>query len=274
MARWRDFEIESVRYLNQKYGREDVCFKDVGGSNSNAPDINVILNSDHVFNMECKLSPSQAGQFVVLIEQDKFIYSPRNIYPENIYSKQIIEYLNENFSSFENVGQSSLDIQCDTYVLSKWVENHYLQKDSRFIITSNVTKGFKAIIQTEEINRYFQVSACLRRKKSGSRNLPKKDFQIAKELVTEHLESMECEVVNYFKEGKKTYLEVNTTNDLQKENCYFGGNFYLSEEIPREKYSVKKLSTTNNANVIFSLIYCGKEENYTAKHFLKAIGHY
>jgi len=255
MKDWKKFEKEAVNYLNQRYNSTDLKFKNCGGSNSKMPDIKVYRNDNHIFNVEAKLSPSQSGQFVVKIKDDKFIFSSNNVFEKNEYSGKIIKYLNENFEFYSRVKQSSIEIDCPINSLENWIINHYKAKNSEFIITSNEVKSFKAIIPIEEIPKYFNVSANLRRKRSGTRHLPKSQRTEIRELLEDYLADLGVFIDEFKEEGKKTSIIINRS--LNKEEQYFGvDNFYLSPDKDMDnKYFIKKRSMTNNINVIFSLEY-------------------
>lgn len=266
MKKWEVFEDESIDFLKKKFSEKNVTFKNVGKRNSNKPDIKVYFKNSLIFNIEAKFSPSQAGQFVVLIENNEFIYSPRNKFRNNEFSKEILKYINSNFDKFRDTQQTSIEIECNAEILANWVKDHYIEKNSLFIITSDCLGGYKAVVPIEEINKYFTITACARRKKSGTRHLPLKDYSITEEVINATL--LDNESYEYYREGKKTYLELNCDEDLNKEDCYIGENLFLSKE-SEQKYAVKRLNTTNNINVVFSMEYTGKKETFIDKSFFE-----
>lgn len=261
MKDWKKFEKEATSYLNERYNSSSLKFENYGGSNSNKADIKVYKNDNHIFNVEAKLSPSQSGQFVVKIKDDKFVFSSKNVSAKNEYSDKIVEYLNQNFELYNSVEQSSIEIDCPVKLLENWIIRHYKNKDSEFIITSNEVKGFKAIVPIEEVPEYFNVNANLRRKRSGIRHLPKSQREDIKELLEDYLADLDISISQFKPEGKKTSITI--SKSLSRDERYFGeDNFYLSpDRDENNKYFIKKRSMTNNINVIFSLEYVGSSEN-------------
>ncbi len=270
MENWQLFEQECCNYLNNALKDYPFNFKCNGGSDSTSSDIEVTKKNASVFSIEAKLSPSQSGQFVVLDNNNKFSYSPRNKFSGNIYSRQIIDYLNRNIDLYTNVQQSAINIKCPNGVLIGWIKEHYKAKGSKFIITSTSLGTNKVIVPLDQLGQYFVVSACLRRKKSGSRNIPKSDFMFAERLVQEHLRNMRCKVKEVKKIDNKLVVTLDSDTYLNKSKCYLDSDMYISEDrLNSNKYIIKKLSKTNNANVVFSLRYVGDSNSSSSLNILK-----
>lgn len=254
MKDWQLFEQECCTYLNSVLKDYPFTFKCSGGSNSNASDIEVMKNNKSVFSIEVKLSPAQSGQFVVLEDNNVFSYSPRNVFSHNTYSRQIVDHLNNKINLYTGVQQSAIDIDCPKYILTGWVKEHYRNKNSKFIITANSRSANKAIIPIEQLGTYFDVSACLRRKKSGSRNLPKSEYALAQKLLEDHFRKMGCKIKSFKREGSKYIVTLHSGAIINRYDRYLGNGLYISEHMSNS-FVVRKLSKTNNANVIFSLKY-------------------
>ncbi|NLL06938.1 MAG: hypothetical protein GX270_14405 [Clostridiaceae bacterium] len=58
-----------------------------------------------------------------------------------------------------------MNIKCPSSILFGWIKEHYKAKNSKYLITSTSLGKYKAIIQLDELEHWFTVSACLRRKK-------------------------------------------------------------------------------------------------------------
>lgn len=271
MEIWAKFEQEALDYLKSLFPKQDYRFELVGGSDSTKPDILVYKNNKTLFAIEAKYSPSQSGQFVVLQDnKGVFRYSERNQYQLNRYSMQIIDYINDNRDVYSNVSQSNIDILCEKNVLYNWVVHHYFEKNSRFVITANELKSYKAIIKTEEIKKYFQVNAGLRRKKSGSRHLPLYRREEAKQNVKDYFAKMGVRVAGFQEEDDKTVVFVQEKVRLETKDRYFGNNMYLSDYASGSSgssYFIKVLSETNNVNVIFNLEYTGPKSSIGVGYF-------
>lgn len=243
--RWQIFEQQSLKYLETKYPNN--VYKIIGGSNSTMGDIQVFNESHiHLYDIEIKLCPSQAGQFVICDEGTCFSYSKRNKHQQNIYSSSIISYINKNFERFQGVTQSSIPILVNEDILYNYLISHFKNKNCKYIIASNGLNSEIFHFPIEKIPEYLIVNAYLRRKKSGSRKLPKKEYSIASSL----LQTSYSHLPGIIELGKDLLYQPDTPLDTT--NLYFGDSYYLSE-IKENTYKVRKISKTNNPNVIFSL---------------------
>lgn len=270
MENWQLFEQECCNYLNNSLKDYPFSFKCSGGSDSTTSDIEVIKNNISVFSIEAKLTPSQSGQFVVLDNGNEFTYSPRNKFSNNAYSRQIIDYLNRNIDLYTKVQQSAINIKCPNHILIGWIKEHYKAKNSKFIITSTSLDSNITIVPLEQLGQYFAVSACLRRKKSGSRNIPKSDFMLAERLVQDHLRNMRCKIKDIEKRDNRFVVTLDSDTRLNKSKCYLDNDMFISEDrLNSNRYIIKKLSKTNNANVVFSLRYIGNSNSSEGLNLLK-----
>lgn len=243
--RWQVFEQQALKYLEVNY--PDKIYNKIGGSNSTKGDIQVFNGSDtYLYDIEIKLCPCQAGQFVLCDEGSYYSYSQRNKHQENIFSSSIISYINEDFKTFQSVSQRGFPILANEDILYNYLISHFRNKNCKYIITSNSLNSELFFFPIENIPEYLSVNAYLRRKKSGSRKLPKKEFNTALEcLQRNHIYSPDNIEI-----GKELlyYSDIS----LDTPNLYFGESYYLSE-IKDNLYKVRKISNTNNPNVIFSL---------------------
>ena len=71
MLPWELFEINCTDYLNKNCGYQNIHFIRDGASDSNNSDISVYHDNKKIFDIECKLSPAQSSQFLVLIDSQK-----------------------------------------------------------------------------------------------------------------------------------------------------------------------------------------------------------
>lgn len=244
---WKAFELECSKYLNNTYGSKNLNFKRVGSSKSNVSDIQVIQNSKELFYIESKMKKSQSGQFVLLIEDDKFIYSPSNKNELNEYTKKILYHINSKFDNFKDVNQSTIKVDLPSDIFEKWIINHYKSLDTKFIITEG--NAGKIIFPIEQIGKYFKITSNLRRKKSGSRYMPKKDL----EKVSNYLEKNYVEFISISYIAKKPI--VNFDSILEDEFKFSVGedNYKICLDEDSSLVTVRKLGKTNNPTVVFSL---------------------
>tara|TARA_B110000046_G_scaffold44038_2_gene49042 strand:+ start:1786 stop:2640 length:855 start_codon:yes stop_codon:yes gene_type:complete len=267
MQNWEKFEKESTLYLNNSFLDINAKFSSLGGKNSEASDILVHNeNGVHKFNIEVKLSPSQSGQFVVFQENNKYQLTKQSKLT-NPCTQDILDYLNIEGNKYLNFKSATLDVNCDNYLLINWVKNHYINKKSFFIITSENLSSFKAIIPIVELENYFTVTACMRKKRSGTSHLSTKRYNTfikqGNLKVINHIEDINEKFVGLTKKGKRVILEIENKNKiLNKPSRYFDENLFLSPiENKLGYYYIKQQSNTNNINIIFSLIYTGEKNN-------------
>ncbi len=254
MQNWKKFEANATEYLTNINEIEGVKFENTGGSDSNTPDIKVILKENNIFNIEAKLSPSQSGQFVVHKIKDEFIYSSKNKKENNIFSKEIVSYMNENFDKYTNYGTNQLKLDCPKSLAFDWITNHYEEMNNKFIIVSDkpqdFLKNFIRIIPISQIENYFDVEIVYRIKRSGTRRVPAGDFAEVEELL-------EKEFPNNLKSLNKHSYEVTFQENAIHESQSLSEKYHLSKS--ENKYVVRKRSQTFNANIIFSLTYKGEK---------------
>lgn len=243
--KWEIFENNCFEYLIYNY--PDCDFIKEGASNSRCSDIKVLNNKKYYFNIEAKMNSSQTSQFTLNIEKEKFKYSELNKNKNNKYSKEIIKYLNSNYDNYKNINQNSVYIDLSNDLCKKWILSHYKTSDIRFIITGDNSN--KIILPIENIDKYFEIKCFLRRKKSGSRNLPKSNIQVITDYIEKNIDSN----FNIFNINKNFYIEFN--NQIEKDIKFNIDNdtYMISPLESKNIYSIRKLGKTNNPTVIFSL---------------------
>lgn len=255
MKNWEKFELNTLNYLRQNINIKNVFIKGIGGGNSHENDIEIYFKKKKLFSIETKLSPSQSGQIVIYENNSKYVLSQNMVF-DNKYSNEIIEYLNDNF---QETKINNFELKCSKDLIFRWIKNHYKEKGVFFIITSNSIDDDYSILKIDDIQTKFCVSGILRRKKSGTSHLPKKELNISTELKSFlKTKNIESEIIT---EGKKTSLITN--QEIKDEYLYFKENYFLSKTSYniRHKYNLKKRSKTNNLNVVFNLRYIGEGEN-------------
>lgn len=244
MKQWEQFEKECIEYLNDNFDKY-ATFQHMGGKNSNISDILVKTNKNNEFYIEVKHSPCQSGQFVLIpnFESKEFTYSNRNKIDINHFSKTIMDYMNSNFVKFSNSGTAGtiIDFENCQNCFANWIKSLYKTKNAKFIITNN----FK-LIDIDELEYFFDITAKYRIKKSGSSKVPKKDYE---NILNYILDKYPIDKYTY----KNNSLFVKSNNNLQKISFEYK-NFTYKFSIKENSYfEVRRLSKTRNANVIFSL---------------------
>ncbi len=254
MKKWEDFESEMTLYLKQALEKYDVLVKQYGSADSTIPDIEITINKNNKkFYVETKMPASQTSQFVVEIKNKKFVYGSKNKFDSNDYSEQIIEILNDNFDLYSKVAQSGMIVPVPETIAFGWIASNMKNKNVEFI-TSVDSNGNKTVFSLKQFKEFFNVKTILRRKKSGSQDLPNAYFDIFSKCIKSKYEKYNYKL---YKKGKKTYLEL--PMDLSKNDCYIdnellpeGKRFFLSNK-GDGKYEAKLTSATNNPNIIFEL---------------------
>lgn len=240
MSNWRSFEEQATQYLSDHFG-DIATFTHVGESNSKKPDI--CVNNDYY--IEAKSCPAQCGQFVLFPNpaNKKFAYSKLNASKPNDFTLEIINHMNKNFDIFSNAGTKGVDITFtgDQYIFSQWIIAYYLQKNVRFFITNN----FK-IYTISDIDKAFSIKAKFRIKRSGSSDVGYDNADRIIAYINEYMSSIN----SISKSGKKLF--VTATNNLDKKRINVLGDDYMFSKRDQQ-YEIRKLSSTQNANVIFSI---------------------
>lgn len=244
MEKWELFENECANYLNDKYKNYGISFIARGGHDSNTSDIQVNKNGIHIYYIECKMSVAQCGQFVLFMDDKnkRFIFSNRNKTPFDDYAKRII---NEMDKKYELCKVSRLnDLPISESTISQWVKNFYLNhKKSKYCITKSDTEYI--IFPIEEMDKYFEFRAKYRPKNSGSAKPSKTNLRDIEEALKS--------------------IGIDSPVQLTKTNCYaefssYKDKFVLSGNKYRyqftqnnNRYDIRRLSNTRNANFIVSI---------------------
>ena len=251
---WKIFEGECCKYLNDAFSNHYHCvFTPEGGSNSHVPDINVVKDKHLLFAIEAKSPQAQCGQFVLFPDEStkKFTYSPRNEFPNNEYSKRIIEAMEKDFDKYSSPSNATLDL--DVSLFYAWIKNHYKEgRNTRFVISKG--KNY-VIFPVDKFEEYFDVEARYRIKKSGSSTPPKSRIDDIKAVL-------KASGKNYSGlrfTGKE--LNVALSKESSEKFVLTGKDYrYQFNETKSGVYNVRQLSNTRNANVIFS-IYLKKDQD-------------
>lgn len=174
MKQWENFEDESAKYLEKMLKEYDVSVKKFGNADSTMPDIEIKLNKNsQKFFIETKMPSSQTSQFVVEVNNNKFVYGSRNKFETNEFSENIIEILNKNFNYYKNVSQTGMIVPVPESVAFGWITSNMKNKNVEFIISVD-DRDNKKIIPIDQFKEFFDIKTIFRRKKSGSTNISQK----------------------------------------------------------------------------------------------------
>lgn len=250
MPKWKKFEVECAGYLNKEYETKETKFILQGSTDSNVGDILVIKENKGLFYVEVKSELSQAGQFVVIKNRGNWIFGEANKSNPTINAQKIIEYLNtDNMNAITTTG-TVVDI--DKHIQYEWIKDFYKQRDVSFFITNYNNK--KVILPIDKIEDYFNISVLVRKKGSGSGEVSKPFWNKIKNH-TVFLDYKTQEI-----RDKKRYLYFdNLPNSLTEEKTKFQDEVdgelirFQVQKVNENKVYIRKLSTTSNPTVIFSL---------------------
>lgn len=245
MKNWEKFELDCVEYLNQQYDKYAV-FRHEGGCDSTISDIIVNTYTGNTFYIEVKSESSQCGQFVLIpnINTACFEYSKKNAKPINDYTKIIMNHINNSYEDYIKAGSKgkNIDFPNNENIFSQWIIDYYSKKNVKFFISKNFH-----LVPIEEFSNYFYVSATLRTKKSGSKDVGKKSIELVLNYLTNHYK-----ILNHRVDSDKLFIK--SEQNLDKNVFSLDGDNYMFS-LSNDEYRIRKLSHTNNYNVIFSIKY-------------------
>lgn len=253
MGDWKEFEKLSVDFLKSNIRNKDVNIKHFGNSDSTKSDILVTFNkSGKSFYIETKMPTSQTSQFVVELDDNKFVYGKNNTFKTNEYSEKIIELLNKNFDYYKNVGKRGMEVSVPPDIALGWIKSNMNNKNVKFVMSKD-SKGKIVSIPLENFNDFFDIKTILRRKKSGTNKLSKKYYDYFIKNINIKFKN---NIIKIYTKNNKLFVKFDM--ELSKEDCYIESDlllekrYYLSK-IDKNTYQVKLTSSTNNPNVIFEL---------------------
>ena len=239
MKKWEIFERNVFEYMRNTYGNgNNVGFEYKGAHDSTVPDIDVTPLTVAPFNVEIKSASAQCGQFVVLDDNGKFIFSKDNDSKEDI-AKLILEHMNENYNKYRSPGKKGVEVEISTETSVNWILAYYKAKNTRFFITKYKSKY--VLLPIEKFKDYFSVKCKYRVKRSGSNNVPKKyAIQVANALGAK-----------YHYEGKYFVIE-DSSLDLGSTRTWGEDTLKVSRKLGNG-YVITILGKTENPNVIFEI---------------------
>lgn len=259
MSKWKKIEHECYEYIKNTYS-EIVEVKAYGQSDSTKADIQIIKKNGNDFFIEVKSGKSQCCQFVLFpnTETQKFDLSAKNKGPDSVNKDKIISYMNNDFEKYKQVDSTGIPIPIEPDILYGWVTDFYNAKNVKYFMT----KGRDYIIfPIEHFADYFDISAVYRRKGSGSSEVCKSNYpRLLNGILNKKLKgALDFQFINEklrcFFHSKESSL---CKERIEDENTYlFENNEHCNNALKLTSYShiyeVRKLSRTNNPNVICEL---------------------
>lgn len=245
ISNWEIHERECYQYLKNVFG-QDAEFIHHGGSDSTISDIQVRTKSGQSFWIECKSPQAQSGQFVAIPKDGRFYFSERNKSVPNEISEFIINIMNRDFYRYSNAGTAGIGLDINSDIFAYWIKNMYKKKGVKYFITHSTT-GKYVILPLDDISRYYSIGATFRAKKSGSSNVAKSSQEMVAQKIVESL-NVSASQIEY---GVKMRVDSPLIADKQK--IEINGYVYMFSKTPDGCFIIRRLSNTNNLNVIFSI---------------------
>lgn len=245
ISNWEIHEKECYQYLKNVFG-QDAEFIHHGGSDSTISDIQVRTKNGQSFWIECKSPQAQSGQFVAIPKDGRFYFSERNKSLPNEISEFIINIMNRDFYKYSNAGTAGIGLDINSDIFAYWIKNMYKNKGVKYFITHSTT-GKYVILPLDDISRYYSIGATFRAKKSGSSNVAKSSQEMVAQRIVESL-NVSASQIEY---GVKMRVDSPLIADKQK--IEINGYVYMFSKTPDGCFIIRRLSNTNNLNVIFSV---------------------
>ena len=260
---WQKFEENVYKFLKNTLDIKNLTLDHKGGSDSTTSDIKFSVNNSQKFILEVKKNIAQAGQFVVVgnVKNKKYSVSAKTVC--TLETKSIITHMNNNNyyrleeKKFENAPKGkkeAIELICDKKLMYKRViaqmkTKSYFIASSHHDKDSNFSKENPLIIEKiDDLENYFDITGTYRPKWSGSAPLPIPKYEDVKKIFKCKEEGNRLYVIDQNNQYQKYWTEKLTpTTDR------FDAHLYLSKPIKNDLREVKKLSTTYNSNVIFTL---------------------
>ncbi len=273
---WTETEKICYEYLNELTKKvSNVACKYDGKSDSTKPDVEIYKNDKFLFNVEIKEEKSQAAQFVIKEKNGRFEFSKLNKCKQEC-CEPIIDYINTYIEKYLIVGQSGIEINCDTQLLYNRLKDYYIkEKKSPFFIIKDKKDKF-LIFKTNEIENYLDVRCVLRRKKSGSSDIPAKLENTVEDIIKTYLKQYDLDDLKYSFYRENKHYKILFNIDVLKIEKIVGSGFDLyfsrdKENCELNSYVLKILSKTNNPNVMFELSLKKNHAENEEKCFLEEI---
>ncbi len=125
LQKWEIFQDEATDFLNKYFNAN---FKMEGGYDATTSHITVRNVNQVITTIEAKFGSTQAGQIVLIADNNKFSFCDKSKNESNLYTQKIIKYLNSNYSLFAGVNTASIHVDIENSILFNWVKTIYNEK--------------------------------------------------------------------------------------------------------------------------------------------------
>ena len=261
---WKDFEKEACKFLKEKIKDKKINIDCFGGSDSTAKDIKISKKNKYLATIEVKERKAQIGQLVIEFIPKNSIYKlskkSKDYEVKLKISNKILNFINKSPSYYQNISQST-QLKCDKDLSYDYIEKFNKLRNYDYFLSKNFENHIK-IINVKNFKRYFDVSAVLRPKPSGSRHIPKKDYEIVKIFIYEKfklkvLQEKNKYYIKFLNDDKKNIQKIKDRYFFIKNDKYF----LSMDEDDTNRFYIKKCSKTNNLNIIFEIEFISNEKD-------------
>lgn len=261
MSNWEELENNCYEKILETYGKLAQILPH-GKSDSTKPDIEVILPNGENFFIEVKSRNAQCCQFVLFPEDatQTFRFSDRNKTVKTAACMKIIKHMEKNYAYYHKPTQSGINIDIDTDTLYDLVNEYYTSKLVKYFMTQD-KNGYYIIFPSERFKNYFNITSCYRKKKSGSGEPREPQIQEIREALDDYFINGTVDIVELDKprcflacDNKALHNEKLICTDFtyQLKRNEHSKKIFTNSSLP-DIYEIRKLSNTNNPNVICQL---------------------
>ncbi len=261
MKKWEKLEKDCFQQLSTMYG-DYIKILPYGKSDSTKPDLKIILPNGKSFFIEIKSPNAQCCQFVLFPDEKKksFYFSPGNKTQLTQSCSQIIQYMNSHYLQYHKPNQKGIKIDIKNDVLYNLVNEYYTPKMVKYFMTQTKNGDF-IIFPSSQFKDYFNITAWYRRKKSGSSEPTQKHIPEIKQNLIYYSINGDINIVEM---DKPRCFLMSDNDNLHKERLICTNYTYELKENKNSQilsqegfmsyiYEIRKLSNTNNPNVICQL---------------------
>jgi len=245
LQKWEIFQDEATDFLNSYFNAN---FSMEGGFDATTSHITVRSKNQVITTIEAKFGSTQAGQIVLIADDNKFSFCDKSKNYSNSYTQEIIKHLNTNYSLFAGVNTASIHVDINDSTLYNWVKKIYKEKNVEWIISSKkfnkLTLKDLLFVPINEIENYFDISIVFRRKKTGNTHIPGKDIIDFKSQL---------DLINQDYQIKKTNNKYLLTLNSRLSDFNIGSKYLVSMTNVDCQYYIKKKDTNTNPNIMFQL---------------------
>lgn len=259
MANWEQFELECYEELQKSYGKLAKILPH-GKSDSTKPDIEIVLKNGESFFIEVKSKNAQCCQFVLFPKDKTFSFSERNRIKNAGACKTIIEFMSKNYSHYCKPTKSGIAIDVVSDILYNLVDEYYSPKFVRFFMTKDYNDNY-IIFPAEKFKNYFNITSCYRKKKSGSSEPSQINIHEIEQALADYSISGSIEIIKIDK--ARCFLATDDDGLHKRKMICTDFTYQLKSNEHSKKleaaygfkffYEIRKLSNTNNPNVICQL---------------------